>query len=58
MSRSEKTEEEKKTSSSRLRAVLFILWEQDAEGHPWFEQYYEAKMGVIIEHFKGKINKT
>jgi hypothetical protein len=52
MSRSERTKEEKKTPSSRLRDVFFVLWEQDAEGHPWFEEYYAAKMEKLINHYK------
>lgn len=50
---------EGKTPSQRLRAVLYVLWEQN-EGHIDddridFEVFYRRKMEEIIEHFKGKL---
>ena len=39
----------------RLRAVLYRLWEQDAEGYKDFELYYRWRMEKIIEHFKTKL---
>jgi hypothetical protein len=57
MSRSERTKEEKpKTPSVRLREVFFKLWEQNAEGHPWFDDFYNDKMEKLIVHYKKMIN--
>ena len=43
-----------KSPSQRLRAVLFLLWEQQGS---WgdFDTWYKAKIEEIIEHFKGKL---
>jgi hypothetical protein len=43
-----------KSRSSRLRAVLFRLHEQEASGID-FEQYYNEKMEGLITHFKNKL---
>ena len=45
----------KKTPSKRLRAVLYISWEQKPEGYKTFEDFYRSKMETIIEHFKNKL---
>ncbi len=50
-----KSEVDKKPPSQRLRGVLYVLWEQNPEGHKGFNTYYEVKMEGIIEHLKGKI---
>ena len=46
---------EQKTQSQRLRGVLYVLFEQNNEGHTEFETYYKSKMNGIIEHLKEKI---
>ena len=45
-----------KSQSQRLRSVLFVLFEQDNEGHKDFKTFYHAKTEVIITHLKSKIN--
>lgn len=50
-----KSEVDKKPPSQRLRGVLYVLWEQNPEGHKGFNTYYETKMEGMIEHLKGKI---
>lgn len=45
-----------KTQSQRLRSVLFKLFEQNAEGFKDFNNYYHAKMDLLIEHYKTKID--
>lgn len=51
-----KTEfEGQKTPSQRLRAVLFVNYEQNNEGYKDFTTYYAAKMEKICEHFKSKL---
>lgn len=50
------TEREGKTPSSRVRAVLFILWKQDGQ-EGTFEAYYQSRMDRIIEKLKEKINE-
>lgn len=44
-----------KPPSQRLRAVLFRLYEQAPEGYKTFQDFYLAKMEVLIEHFKNKL---
>lgn len=44
-----------KTHSQRLRAVLFLLYEQDAKGYVTFESYYADLMERIINHYKTKL---
>jgi hypothetical protein len=43
-----------KSPSERLRSVLFVLHKQTKVQIP-FQQFYEAKMEEVIEHFKSKI---
>lgn len=45
---------EGKTQSQRIRAVLFKLFEQDAEGFKSFDNYYRAKTDQYIDHLKSK----
>lgn len=47
---------EGKTSSQRIRNVLFILWKQDSEGFKDFDNYYKNKTEKYIDHLKSKIN--
>lgn len=44
-----------KPPSQRLRAVLYRLWEQAPEGYKVFNDFYMARMEILIEHFKGKL---
>lgn len=44
-----------KTPSERMRNVLFILFQQSAEGFTDFNSYYRFKMDAIITHLKAKI---
>jgi len=44
-----------KPPSQRLRGVLYKLWEQKPEGYKAFTDYYNAKMEIMIEHYKSKI---
>jgi len=44
-----------KSPSSRLRAVLFILWKQLGETENDFEVYYKLKMEKFIDHVKGEL---
>lgn len=49
------TDDRKKTSSARLRAVLYRLWEVDNAGFEKFNAFYLAKMEAIIDHYKAKL---
>lgn len=44
-----------KTSSQRIRNVLFILWKQGNEGFKDFDSYYRNKTEMYIDHLKSKI---
>ena len=44
-----------KSSSSRLRAVLFVLWKQRGEPENDFEIFYKLKMEKFIDIVKGKL---
>jgi len=44
-----------KPPSQRLRAVLYRAWEQKPEGYKVFPDYYNAKMEILIEHYKSKL---
>jgi len=44
-----------KSSSSRLRAVLFVLWKQRGEPENDFEIFYKLKMEIFIDIVKGKL---
>lgn len=45
-----------KSPSQRLRAVMFVSWQQAPEGFENFESYYVNKMDKMIEHFKSKLD--
>jgi hypothetical protein len=51
----EQPEEEGKTSSERLRAVLFLLWKQKKETTD-FETWRKQQMNKIIESVKSKLD--
>jgi hypothetical protein len=44
-----------KTPSQRVRNTLFILWQQDNEGHSVFDTFYKTKIELYIDHLKSKI---
>jgi len=44
-----------KSPSKRMKAVLYILWNQDKKGYDDFELYYRNKMEIFIESLKNKI---
>ena len=44
-----------KSPSSRLRNVLFRLWEQSKQTEV-FDVYYKNKMEKFIDHIKGKLD--
>ena len=46
-----------KTRSQRLRAVFYRNWEKRNEGYKAFTDYYNAKMDILIEHYKKKIDE-
>lgn len=49
------TEREQKTHSQRLRAVLFVYWQQNVkEGD--FNSFYDTKMNSFIDHIKTKLD--
>lgn len=45
-----------KTPSTRMRSVLYRIWEQDPQGKE-FRDYYRDQMEKIIEYLKGKIKE-
>lgn len=45
-----------KTPSKRLRNVFYLLWERNKEGYDEFKDYYEKKLGAVIEYYKAKID--
>lgn len=45
-----------KSQSQRLRAVLYVLFEKNNEGHKDFDSFYKNHTDVIIEHLKKKID--
>jgi|TARA_R100001530_G_scaffold10633_1_gene10473 hypothetical protein len=45
-----------KSPSQRLRAVLYVTWEQDKQGYDDFDQWYLMKMEQIINHYKDKLD--
>jgi len=49
--------ESNKTPSQRLRGILFINYQQNNEGYKDFSTYYIAKMEILCEHFKSKLDK-
>lgn len=50
-----KGETETKTSSQRLRGVLYVLWEQQGKQGE-FETFYKSYMEKIIDWIKGKLD--
>ena len=46
-----------KSSSSRLRSVLFLVWETKGRPSDDFEIWYRMEMERIIDHYKDKIDQ-
>jgi len=42
--------------SKRLRAVMYLNWKQDPEGHDNFVNYYLQHIEKLIEKYKGNLN--
>jgi hypothetical protein len=49
-----KLEKDEKSPSQRLRAVLFVYWQQKKPTED-FEQFYFSQMNKFIEHIKEKL---
>lgn len=44
-----------KSPSQRLRAVLFVLFQQQPEGFKTFSEFYNARMELVINQIKNKL---
>lgn len=51
----EQAEDKNKTPSKRLRAVLFVLWQQQGKAGN-FENFYREKMEKLIDFTKSKLD--
>ena len=49
-------DDQQKTPSRRLRAVLYRNWEQNSEKYEDFQLYYNFKVEKIITHYKNKLD--
>ena len=49
-------EDSGKSPSQRLRAVLYVNWQQNKKGYEVFEDYYRSMLERIIVHYKGKLD--
>lgn len=45
-----------KSKSQRLRAVLFVSWKQNDRGYTEFEEFYNFRMEQYITHEKSKLD--
>jgi len=45
-----------KTPSQRLRAILYVNYQQDSKGYKDFQTYYLSIMDKICEHYKSKLD--
>lgn len=45
-----------KSSSKRLRDVLFVLWNQDNKGWEDFNDFYQNRIELFIEQIKDKLD--
>jgi len=50
-----KVDKDRKSQATRLRAVLWRLWEQEGKVGD-SETFYNAKMEQLIEHYKEKLS--
>ena len=46
----------KKSPSERLRSVFFQHYKKEKPLGLTFEEYYDDKMEMLIEHYKNKLN--
>ena len=44
-----------KPPSQRLRAVMYRMFEVNPEGYKAFTDYYNAKMEILINHYKNQL---
>jgi hypothetical protein len=44
-----------KTPGQRLRAVLFVWWQQSPDPKPAFDNFYVERMEQLITHIKSKL---
>ena len=51
------TREKPKTKSQLLRTAYFRLFSVDNEGIVDFDEYYNSKMDLLIEHFTKLLQK-
>ena len=49
-------DDEGKSPSKRLRAVLFVLWKQEDAGYEIFNDFYIHWMEKFINHIKNKLD--
>jgi hypothetical protein len=49
-------EDKGKSQSQRLRAVLYVLWQQEPEGFKDFETFYHHRMETIINKIKNRLS--
>lgn len=47
-----------KTKSQRQRSVLYLIWQNNNEGHRTFDTYYMYRMERIIENLKAEIDQV
>ncbi len=47
-----------KSDSQRLRAVLYVLHEQENGGFADFTSFYTHHLNKIIDHYKSKLDQT
>ena len=52
-----KEEAKNRSPSQRLRAILFVLFKENARGHENFDSFYSQHMEQLIQHFKEKLDK-
>lgn len=45
-----------KTPSQRLRAVIYVAYQQSGQDDKTFEQFYAQKMEQLISHFKSRLD--
>jgi len=46
-----------KTPSQRLRAILYLNYQQDSKGYQDFTTYYASEIEKICEHYKNKLDQ-
>jgi hypothetical protein len=44
-----------KSPAQRLRGVFFRLWQQNKEGYEIFNDFYNSKMEVLLNHYKDQL---